>query len=192
MIETTTAILSGLITSLIAAITSYLAKRRSVEERQKLSAELDQVVKERFEVGLAFGPVKVTKVIEGEQVSGPQPSPELIRSIEQQIASRVTTLPGLSKEEVRREIDQQLDEFQERLSKIESRFPEDSKLEKIASINDALLSERIDQLSKQVENLEKRVLTKWDVALTVSTIIVGIAFVVGATYTIMKYVGEVP
>ena len=43
-------------------------------------------------------------------------------------------------------------------------------------------------ITKHVENLEKRVLTKWDVALTVSTIIAGISFVVGATYSVLKII----
>lgn len=192
MIETTITILSGIIASLVGATMAYLAKRRSVEARKKISKELDRVIKERFEVGLSFGPVKVTKVIEGDQTSAPLLSSDLIKSIEQQIASRVAASPGLTKEEVQKEIDKQLSEVQERLSKIETRFPEEAKLEKIASINDALLSERIDQLAKQVENLEKKILSKWDVALTVSTIIAGITFVVGATYAIMKYIGNAP
>lgn len=87
------------------------------------------------------------------------------------------------------EICSQLKQLQEQLSKVECCIPEEAKREEIASINKVLLAERIDQLAKQVENLEKRILSKWDVALTVSTIIAGIAFVVVATYAVMKLIG---
>lgn len=87
------------------------------------------------------------------------------------------------------EIYGQLNQIQEQLFKVESRIPEKAEYEEIASINNVLLPERIDQLAKQVENLEKRILSKWDVALTVGTIIAGIAFVVGATYAVTKFIG---
>jgi hypothetical protein len=83
-------------------------------------------------------------------------------------------------------------EVSERIKKIEGRFPEEAQIEKIASINDALLAERIDQLSKQVQALELRTLSKWDVALTVGLIISGIIVVVGATYGVFKALGKVP
>ena len=111
---------------------------------------------------------------------------ELQRQTEEQVRARVAASSGLSKEDVQREVDSQLAELRSRLAKSESRFPEEAKLEKVASINDALLSERIDQLAKHVEALEKRILSKWDIALPVSTIIAGIAFVVGATYAVLK------
>lgn len=75
------------------------------------------------------------------------------------------------------EIYSRLNQFQEQLSKVES------------CISGEARHEEIDQLAKQVENLEKRILSKWEVALTVGTIIAGIAFVVVATYAVMKFIG---
>ncbi|MFX0194570.1 MAG: hypothetical protein ACFFCW_00485 [Candidatus Hodarchaeota archaeon] len=51
---------------------------------------------------------------------------------------------------------------------------------------------RINQLEKRIENLEKKTLSKWDVAIVVGTIIAGITFVVGVTCAIIKYVGKTP
>ena len=79
-----------------------------------------------------------------------------------------------------------------RIKKIEDRFPEESQIEKIASINDALLAERIEQLSKQVQSIEARILSKWDVALTVGVIISGIIAVIVMTYGILKAFGKAP
>ncbi len=192
MIETTLSILSGTIAALVAAIGAWLAKRRSLGERRRFTEELNRLTKERFEVGLSFGPVSVSKLITGDQTASPLASAGLLMSFEKQIAARVAASPGLTKEEVQAEIDKQFFEFQECLSKIESRFPDNSQIEKIVSINDALLAERIGQLSKQMEFLEKRMLSKWDVAFTVSSIIAGIGFVVGATYAIIRFMGKSP
>jgi len=93
---------------------------------------------------------------------------------------------------MQKEIEGQMHEVSDRIKKIEDRFPEESQIEKIASINDALLAERIDQLSKQVQALESRTLSKWDVAVTVGAIISGMIIVVGATYGVLKALGKVP
>ena len=187
--EPFSATLIALLTSIISYIGAYLFKRRATEKRERLSSEVERLAKERWEVGVSLGPVSLRKVVEtGSETSG-APSPELLKRIEEQVLSRLAASSGLTTENVQKEIDDHLAELREGLAKIESRFPEEAKLEKIASINDALLSERIDQLAKQVENLEQRVLSKWDVALTVSTIIAGIAFVVGATYAVLKIIG---
>jgi hypothetical protein len=123
---------------------------------------------------------------ESEYQSNQFADPELAGALENQIAMRVASSPGLSTEGLKNVFEKQLEEVGARIEKIERRFPEESQIEKIASINDALLSERIDQLSKQLENVEKRVLTKWDVAVLVSMMMGGVAFVVGATYSVLK------
>ena len=183
-----TSSLVALLVSSVASIVGYFFKRRSTEEREKLTHELDKIARERWEFGVSIGPVSWRKVVEPSSELSASAYPELLRSIEEQVVSRIATSSGLAKEDAQKEIDNQLSQLQDRFAKIESRFPEEAKLEKIASINDALLSERIDQLAKQVEGLEKRILSKWDVALTVSTMIAGIAFVVAATYGVLKIV----
>jgi len=78
------------------------------------------------------------------------------------------------------------------MAKIEQRFPPEAQLEKIASINDAILSERIEQLMKQIELLESRILSKWDVAVTVSTVIGGVFAIVAATYGVISFLTNIP
>ena len=112
--------------------------------------------------------------------------------LEDQVQSQIQTSPRLTPEVVYDEVQSQFDEVSERLTKIEERFPDEKSIDKVASINDALLSERIDQLSKQVSNLEQKILTRWDVALTVSKIFTGIIFVVGATYSFLKAFQIIP
>ena len=83
-------------------------------------------------------------------------------------------------------------EVRGRLEAIENRFPDDATIDKIASINDALFAQRIEQLSTRIEKLEEKLLTKWDVALIVSIVAAGIFTVVGATYAVLKVFGQAP
>jgi len=92
---------------------------------------------------------------------------------------------------MQKEIQRQMAEVTDRVKRIEDRFPPEAQIEKVASINDALLAERIDQLSKQIQAIESRILSKWDVALTASAIITGLMVIVGATYAVLKTLGRV-
>ena len=82
--------------------------------------------------------------------------------------------------------------LRERLQAIEKRFPDEASIDKIASINDALFAQRIDQLVDRLEKLEEKVLTKWDVAIIVSLVAAGIFTIVGATYAVLKALGKAP
>jgi hypothetical protein len=165
-------------TIMIAAITGFYS-RRIQQRKDALIEQLKSRENEFFEF---------VKALPDEGV----PEPQFVRYLENQIAMRVASSPGLSDEEVKSQFQTQLQEVGDRIAKIENRFPEESKIEKIASINDALLSERIDQLSKQLENIEKKILTKWDVAVLVSMMIGGIAFVVAATYSVLRLLPTTP
>lgn len=184
MIEGIVTGIAGML-SVIIYLTAYQYKKSIVRRR-------DALMEKMLSSPIPKMPLTLTQFYEKDITVPIESSAELIDRIERQILSRMATSPGTTKETVKQEVYRQFSELQERIMNIESRFPEEAKLEKIASINDALLSERIDQLSQQVENLEKRTLTKWDVALTVSTIIAGIVFVVGVTYAVMKFVGNAP
>ena len=177
--------LPALLAAAVAGVTSLLAKSRAREAKRKRAKDLREV---SFHV---FGPIKVETATEppGARESA---APEFLRDIERQIFARVESLPFPSQEAMRKEIEDQMAEVTQRIKKIEDRFPEEARIEKIASINDALLSERIDQLSKQIQGVESRILTKWDVALTVSAILTGIIVIVGATYAVLRAFGQAP
>jgi hypothetical protein len=82
-----------------------------------------------------------------------------------------------SKEQIREEVRKEVMALEERLDRVEQRFPEEATLEKIASINDAILATKVEQLEKSVAELESRLLTKWDVAAIISAV-VGLAGVI--------------
>ena len=105
------------------------------------------------------------------------------------IASQASSSQASSRNAIGIEIDSRINELRARLQAVEDRFPKSSSIDKIASINDALFAERIDQLSTRIGGLEKKLLSKWDVAVSVCLIIAGIFAVVGATYAVLKVFG---
>jgi len=179
MIEATVAALLGIIVSVV----SYLFSKQKRRKRKGNSVNLG-------EMSVDFGPIKITKLYGGGE---PEPiiTSGLVKRMEEQVLARVQS-SGVSRQEVQKEVKAQVAEIQDRIAKIENRFPDEAKMDKVASINDALLSERIDQLSKQVENLENKMLSHWDVAVVVGGIITGIIAIVGATYGVLKATGVIP
>ena len=88
------------------------------------------------------------------------------------------------------EISKEFQQFKECIEKIERRFPDEAQMDKVASINDALLSQRIDQLKERIDKMEEKIPSKWDIALTVSAILGGICAVVAATYGVIQFVTQ--
>lgn len=93
-----------------------------------------------------------------------------------------------SREEIREEVQGAVTAFQERLERIEQRFPEEATLEKIASINDAILATKLEYLDKSLKEIESRFLTKWDVATIVFAVIGGIGVAAGVIFTVANFV----
>lgn len=173
--------LLGIIASIIATVISY---HFSKQKKHKRNVNLG-------EVSVALGPERMTKYYGGGESESIITS-DLVKRMEEQVFARVNSSPGFSRQEIQNEVKVQMAEIQDRIKKIENRFPDEAKLDKVASINDALLSERIDQLSKQVENIENKMLSHWDVAAVVGGIITGIIAIVGATYGVLKVTGVIP
>lgn len=118
-------------------------------------------------------------------------SQQLLNDIRQSIAQDISEQHGISLNQVASEVDDKIQALMARLQAIENRFPEESLINKIASINDALFAQRIDQLSAHVTTLEGKILSKWDVATIFSLASGAIFTVVGATYSILKLIGKV-
>ena len=64
----------------------------------------------------------------------------------------------------RGKIEQRVEAVKRRIDEIETRFPAEATLDKVASINDAILATKIEALSAEVERLQSNLITKWDVA----------------------------
>lgn len=179
----------GVLASALAGISAYSLKELFEKIiKQKKEKSKKEVVR-NFELGVDLGILNFKhRIAEAAEPAVAQGTQDLIDIVEKEILERISDAPGLSKEQVRMEIDKKLSELRSRLETIESRFPNEAVIDKISSINDALLAERLDNLGKRIDAIEKKQLSKWDVAIVVSMVVAGIFSVVGATYGVINFI----
>ena len=78
--------------------------------------------------------------------------------------------------------------LQKRVEEIDKRFPREATLEKIASVNDAILATNLESIAETVKRLEEKMLTKWDVAKTVFQILAAVGGLVSLAIAIVNFV----
>lgn len=99
------------------------------------------------------------------------------------------TLPAYTtKEEVENVIEDKTRQLEKRLKNIEARFPEKATLDKLESINDAILGTQIDGLTESLQDLRGKMLTKWDVAKVVFAILSAIGVIIGIIFGIISFI----
>ena len=178
-----TSIIAGAVFSgLFAKLVKQLIKIQSVKEKS-------DILKSKTEFGINIAGLQLRHQISGENVSEPL-TEQLISQVEDDLLERLSDLDGISKTQVREEIENKVADIRGRIEQIETRFPDTVKIDKISSINDALFAERIELLAKRLDSLESKILSKWDVAIIVSLVIAGISFIVGATYSVITVWGN--
>lgn len=92
------------------------------------------------------------------------------------------------KEEIEAEANKDFNELKKRIEKIEKKFPKDTELNKIASINDEIFATRIKELSEAVKRIEENQLTKWDVAIILFKILGALGALIAIGAVILKYI----
>jgi uncharacterized coiled-coil protein SlyX len=123
-----------------------------------------------------------------DQPIGVRVDREAIDNLAKEIASlQRTTGSQLSKEDVDKEVETAVTAFSARLERIEQRFPDTATIDKIASINDAVFATKIEQLQKSLEQIDAKVLSKWDVATIVFAVIGAVGVIAGAIFTVANF-----
>jgi flagellar biosynthesis/type III secretory pathway chaperone len=163
--------------SLISSLISSLASR---SQRRKEAVESEQVIRNsreaRAELLRRAQELEQTLDVAESQISGSSGT----EGAETRMWHYNKGLSDTNEETV--------DTLHKRLERVEQRFPEEATLEKIASINDAILATKIEQLEKSLELLDSRMITKWDVATIVFAVIGAIGVIAGAIFTVANFV----
>jgi hypothetical protein len=169
--------LLGVITSAVAAVLTYRLANRQREQSKVLGQEYEELFREEAAQRLSKRPsFWRTTDLKWE---------DLLTFSRVYITGRDTPP---SRAEIRREVEAAITALQGRLEQIEQRFPEEATLEKIATVNDAILATKIEQLEKSIENLESKLLTKWDVATIVFAVFAAIGGVAGVIFAVANFV----
>ena len=74
--------------------------------------------------------------------------------------------------------DDRLNVIEARVEALEDRIPADSIIDKVASINDAVLAKALENLEQRVKNVEESQLSKWDVAQVILILLGGMSTIV--------------
>lgn len=183
----------GVAASVLAAISAGFLKSFYDKHEKRDRDKMQEAARSRLtEISINFAGLGLRYQVGQTTSPEAQVATQLLKEVEQGIVEGVSEREGLSREQARTEVEDKMTEVRGRLEAIEKRFPDDAIIDKIASINDALFAQRIEQLSTRIEKLEEKLLTKWDVALIVSVVAAGIFAVVGATYAVLKVLGQAP
>ena len=97
------------------------------------------------------------------------------------------TISTFDSSEMSSKVENEIAPLKARLEKIENRFPKESTIEKIASVNDAVMATQIEHLIEEVKKLDEKILTKWDVAVVVFEIMAVIGVVGGIIIGVIQY-----
>ena len=99
--------------------------------------------------------------------------------------------PVPSKEiDIEAEVNSRIEEINKKIETIEARLPKKATLDKLASVNDAILATQIEALTESVNDLKKNMLTKWDVAKVVFAIIGALGVISGIIIGILNVIQQ--
>lgn len=172
-------LLIGIISSLIAGLIAELfskAQKKSLEQSREVFKKTQQEYRNKIVHDLATN------------IEDTQTRDLILKEFIVHLESSATNeIAELQKDSIQKEVEDRTSTLKERLESIEKRFPEESTLDKIASVNDAILGTKVEEIQKSIEMLESKLITKWDVAKIVFTIIGSLGALVGLTITIIKF-----
>lgn len=170
-------VIAGVLSTAAGVLTYFLQVRLTSKykaSKEKLSLEL----KQRLAIE--------SSSLRFEKASSEDLAKKIYIEVQDEIIRYATEQQGLTKQFVTLEVEEKMGDLTQRLQTLENRLPSDTLIDKITSINEALLALRTEQLSERIIKLENNQLTKWDVAITLSVLLGGILTIVGTTYSVLK------
>jgi hypothetical protein len=172
--------IAATVLTFVSLVFSVISDRASRSQKRQEAAESEKVLRDSREAGAELlrraQELQQTLDVAESQISGP-PRTE---GVESEVWQYNKGLSDANEEAVTA--------LHKRLERVEQRFPEEATLEKIASINDAILATRIEQLEKSLGLLDSRMVTKWDVATVVFAVIGAIGVIAGAIFAVANFV----
>lgn len=182
-------IIAVLIGSMVVALAGYLAQRIAKREREK-EARLREIYSTKFsDLWNAY-----YKEIESDLKKESKVDYEiylkfLLQNYKSSWRNLLVHYPGyIRSAEVETEANKKFGELKKRIEEIENRFPKEATLEKIASVNDAILATKVEALSDSIKRIEDKLLTKWGVAKVVFAILAALGVLVGIVFAIVNYI----
>jgi len=169
------AAVSTVLASAVAGIVSALGARwkRGLEARRR---EIEDSVTTSFtDSAIATGTPWLEKA--------------LIRSIAS-ASSPIASSPILESKLDKAEAHRVFGELAERIQEIEKRFPDANTIDKVSSVNEAVLAVYVENLRKTLDKLERDTLTSWDVAKIFFLILAALGVTTGIVFGAITLIGS--
>ena len=182
-------IIVALITAIVAVLASYLA-HRIAKNVKKRKAQLREIYFKKIneEWNKYYGQLEPSLKDVAKESYETYLLLNLLSNYGKTWGNLPVEFPSYStKDEVEGEVDRKVDELKKRVEEIEKRFPKEATLEKIASVNDAILSTNLEALSESIKRIEERMLTKWDVVKILFQILAALGVLTTLIFAALKY-----
>ena len=145
-LASTPQISTALIGALGTVTAAYLAAKRAIETkkekqavRQAVNAEVQEAARGAFEEKLS--PDELVYLVSAITTSR-KAEPELDRLV--------------TRKELKQQVEDDVTELKDRLKRVESRLPSEGSLDKLASVNDAILATKLEWLEASLARLEHK------------------------------------
>jgi len=173
------ALVTGVVTALAGFIVSYtqmLIKRREDLKRKKLGEELKISFSNSFKDYFSSYEAKLFNM--------DKPNSYIMN-----LRNYLVHFPNLETgKDVKELVNEKFEELKKRVEAIETRFPKEATLEKIASVNDAILATQLEAMSDSIKEIQKNILTKWDVVKILFAILGALGVIVAIIFGILNWI----
>lgn len=176
------AIAISLIASAVAALTTFIVSYKQRLERQKENKrqkELSQAL--RVSLSKSFQDYFAKY---GLEIIDKDKTDYILRMFRNYLVH----YPSLeTKTDIEEQVNARVNELKKRIEGIEARFPKEATLEKIASVNDAILATQLEAISESINVMRDNMLTKWDVAKVVFSILAALGVIVAIIFALLNW-----
>jgi len=175
------ALVASLIGSAVAALLSFLVAYKQRLERKK-KERLEKELSESLRVSLS----KSYQDYLGKYAEFAYLDKDgYIKLLRDSLAH----YPSLeTKADIKEQVNASVNELENRIKAIEARFPQEATLEKIASVNDAILATQLDAMSNSIKDIKDKMLTKWDVVKIAFAILAALGGISAIIFGILNLV----
>lgn len=170
--EFLTGITASILAALFGLIASFVSAKLANKRRQNIE-KIRKKAKEQYKKALAQEISEYSKHIPNFEKD------PVYKVMLAESATTPITIASTTAVEAQKETDAIIEDLKERISEIENRLPGQETVDKIASINDAILATQIESLSETVKKIEDKLLSRWDVAKIVFQILAAVGALVG-------------
>jgi len=176
------AVVISLIAGAFAALVTFLVSYRQRLERKK-EHKRQKELGEALRVSLSKSFQNYFKKYDSELIDADKTD-----YIQRIFRNYLVHYPSLeTKTDIEEQVNERVNELKKRIEAIESRFPQEATLEKIASVNDAILATQLEAMSDSIKAMQDDMLTKWDVAKVVFAILASLGVIVAIIFGVLNW-----